>query len=282
MATSLEDAVHGVWLASHPYLEPIARLQAAVNEAVDATVPSSLAVPPRTEWEETVARGAPLLGSPAYGTQLRSLVAELLPAAALRLQTSALPWSLHAALSDLREKLAQGPEVPRKAAAWVLDHGEQETAPAHPGLLRLLGWAIVQKLLAQVQEALRLGGDVPAWTKGHCPCCGALPATAQLIERGGGRVRLLGCGLCGTQWRFARVGCPHCGNTHPAKLEVLEVEGEDNTLRLDTCRECKGYVKTDLIEGREALTRADWPTLHLDALAADRGLERFGPALFEP
>lgn len=281
MATSLEAAVHGVWLAAHPYLEPIAKLQAAVHEAVDATVPASLSPPPRAEWDAAVAAGTTLLSSATYGAQLRSLVAELLPAAALKLQASSLPWSLHAALSDLREKLSGGPEVARKAAAWVLDHGEQEEAPAHPGLLRLLGWAITQRLLAQVQEALRPGGDAPAWTKGHCPCCGALPATAQLLERGGGRVRLLGCGLCGTQWRFSRVGCPHCGNEQPSKLEVLEVEGED-ALRLDTCRECKGYVKTDLIEGREELTRADWPTLHLDALAADRGLERFGPALFEP
>jgi FdhE protein len=61
---------------------------------------------------------------------------------------------------------------------------------------------------------------------------------------------------------------------------VLEVQDEPG-LRLDVCEACKGYVKTYDGEGREALLLADWPTLHLDVIARERGYVRHGASLYE-
>ena len=274
------DAVAETWLSTHPFLAPVARLHDAVQAAVAASLPQVLDEPAWSAWAGEARAGTPLLASEAFGPQLRARLAELLEGVALRLDAAALPPPLHPQLRTVRELLSSGPAQRREAATWVLAHGGAESAPADPGLLRLLGWATVARLLARVHVALAPGGDAPVWSHGHCPTCGALPATAQLADAGGLRVRVLGCGLCATRWRYRRVGCPHCGNEAPQRLQVLEVEGEQG-LRLDTCRECHGFVKTDTGVGREALMLADWPTLHLDALAAGFGLQRLGPSLFE-
>jgi FdhE protein len=274
------DAVCESWLSTHPFLAPVARLHDAVQAAVDASLPEVLDPPEWSAWAEEARAGTPLLRSEAFGPLLRQRVAEVLADVAGRLDAAALPLSLHDPLRGVRDLLASGRSKRLEAAAWVLSHGGAESAPADPGLLRLLGWSTAARLLVRVHVALAPGGDAPVWSHGHCPTCGALPATAQLADAGGMRVRVLGCGLCATRWRFRRVGCPHCGNESPQKLQVLEIEGERG-LRLDSCRECNGFVKTDTGLGREELMLADWPTLHLDALAAGCGLQRHGPSLFE-
>jgi FdhE protein len=106
---------------------------------------------------------------------------------------------------------------------------------------------------------------------------------ARLVAVADGRQRELACGCCGTRWRYQRIGCPFCGNEAPATLDALEVDSEPE-FRLDACRACGGYVKTWLGPGDDAdasLFLSEWPTLHLDALAKDRGLRRAGASLFE-
>lgn len=281
------------WLGAHPWLGPVARLEEAVARAVSQSVPAPLPPPEWESWTDDAQRGWPLLRSELFGPLAATRLAEVLGAAAARLsaavadpadEASTLPPVLREEAARLDAWLAGGPVARAEAAQWVLSHGDP-SQPPRPGvasMLRLLGWSATQRLMAGISESLGTAkvGDAQLWAHGHCPGCGALPATAQLVEVGGGRVRFLGCGLCGCTWRYKRVGCPHCGNEKPQKLEVLEVEGEPG-LRLDTCHECRGYVKTDT-RGREALMRADWPTLHLDMLASEWGWSRLGPALFDP
>jgi FdhE protein len=107
-----------------------------------------------------------------------------------------------------------------------------------------------------------------------------LPVQAQLVQADAGRERRLACGCCGTRWRFKRIGCPYCGNEAPGRIDVFEIEGEAG-LRLDVCQDCKGYVKTVARERPPDLLLADWSTIHLDALAREKGFRRMGTSLYE-
>jgi FdhE protein len=44
---------------------------------------------------------------------------------------------------------------------------------------------------------------------------------------------------------------------------------------------CRGYLKTYIGGGSEALLLADWTSLHLDLIAQDRGLKRLAASLYE-
>jgi FdhE protein len=101
-----------------------------------------------------------------------------------------------------------------------------------------------------------------------------------LVSIAEGRGRQLACGCCRTRWAFKRVACPFCGNEDANRLGVLELDQEPE-LRLDVCEECKGYVKTYTGTRDLELVLSDWPTLHLDVLARDRGYERRGASLYE-
>jgi FdhE protein len=59
----------------------------------------------------------------------------------------------------------------------------------------------------------------------------------------------------------------------------VAVEGEGG-LRIDFCESCRAYLKTYDGQGNEALLLADWTSLHLDLVAADRGLERRAASLY--
>ena len=103
---------------------------------------------------------------------------------------------------------------------------------------------------------------------------------AQLAGSDPGRMRLLSCGRCRTRWRFRRTGCPFCRTEDDHRLAAFSVEGEDR-LRIDYCEQCRGYLKTYVGDGGEALWLADWTSLHLDLAARDRGLNRMAASLYE-
>jgi Protein involved in formate dehydrogenase formation. len=58
------------------------------------------------------------------------------------------------------------------------------------------------------------------------------------------------------------------------------VEGESG-LRIDHCASCGGYLKTYDGHGNETLLLSDWSSLHLDVLAADRGLKRLATSMYD-
>jgi FdhE protein len=101
---------------------------------------------------------------------------------------------------------------------------------------------------------------------------------AHLAGKDPGRKRLLVCGACRTRWQFRRTQCPFC-EADSQRLSTIVVAGESG-LRLDHCETCRGYLKTYDGEGADDVLLADWTSLHLDVLAADRGLEKRAPSLF--
>lgn len=265
------------WIADHPFLEPLAKLNAAVERAAQGELPT-LSAP---NWEAYLVDfrgGVPLLASPNARVQACGPGGEAVHRLVERAMETPLPEKVAASARAIREHLRGGPEVRRAVGAWLL-RGEGD-APPEAGLLRFFGWSALAPLLAPLVEEWARRRDEDAWYRGYCPTCGAQPAMSQLVEGATGKQRFLACPCCRTRWRFRRIGCPHCENDVPDRIDVLEIEG-DERLRIDACKECNGYVKTYVGEGEEPLFLADWTTLHLDLLARDRGLERKGASLYE-
>jgi FdhE protein len=270
----MDFAARDAWLKTHPFLEGIARFQAAVDDA-SAAGAAPIAPPDLDALAGEQKLGVPLLASAAARLGHGPPAADLLGLVLERLGGASLPGKLGAACRALRTRL-RAPEERARAIAWIAS-GQGE-APPDAGLLRFLGWTALARVLAPVVAAVeaRGGGE---WTQPLCPTCGAPPAMAQLVESPAGKQRLLSCGGCRTRWRWKRIGCPFCEEEAADRQEALEIEGEP--LRIDLCSACKGYLKTYVGEGEEALFLADWTSLHLDALAAERGLERRAASLYE-
>ena len=138
--------------------------------------------------------------------------------------------------------------------------------------------AMVRLLACHVMRRVVRSRIVENGNRSECPTCGATAALAVLVEETGGRRRILVCPCCHTKWNFKRVGCPYCGDESPQS--ILEVEG-DKDHRIDACNQCRGYIKTFTGSGDMSLFLADWPTLHLDMLARERGYERLGTSLYD-
>jgi FdhE protein len=267
------------WIAQHPYLEAIASFHDALEAAADAARLPAAPAPDLEIWREELQGGVPLLHSERVGLRGAPALGEAVARLAAATAAAPIPEKLQAGAAALRDALADRAARAR-AVDWLVRGGE-EGAPENPGLVRFVGWTALARALAPAVAAAAAWRDDDRWNRGSCPTCGALPVMAQLVPAPEvGRRRLLVCGQCRTRWKHRRIVCPHCANEDASRLAVLEVQDEPG-LRLDVCEGCKGYVKTYDGEGSEALLLADWPTLHLDVLAEDRGYERRGASLYE-
>jgi FdhE protein len=267
------------WIEDHAYLEGVAGFQGLVDDALKDVATLS-ARPDWAAYAADRARGVPLLRSERTGLDAAAAVGDALARLAERVAAAELPDAIRAPARALAAALRSGPTERAQAARWVIEDGAADAAPGgDAGLLRHLGWSALAHVLAPVAAEVSALRD-EQWERGDCPTCGAAPSMGLLVDDGTARARLLACGCCRTRWRFKRVACPFCGNEDARKLGVLEIDREP-TLRLDVCDACQGYVKTYTGAGEEAFFLADWPTLHLDVLARDRGYERRGASLFE-
>jgi FdhE protein len=122
----------------------------------------------------------------------------------------------------------------------------------------------------------RLAAEVPrGWGRGYCPVCGAWPAFAEV--RGLERQRRARCGRCACDWRFDALHCPYCDERDHGQLTGLVVEGEEETRRVDTCKQCNGYLKalaTLMAVPDEQVPIVDLESVELDLVATERGFAR--------
>lgn len=265
------------WIEKHPYLSGVAELQARVEASAEGGAPPPV-LPAWDAYLPEHANGVPLLRSERVRLEL-SGAAALLQRTTARLADAGLPGELGAQAKALKERLAAKPDASASVIAWTVSGQGEE--PAHAGLARYLAWTALRRTLAPLLGAYEGWRAGAAWNRPYCPTCGAAPSQGQLVAHEAGRARKLVCGQCQTRWGWQRVGCPHCGNEDQRRLELHELEGADEGLRLDACLECKGYVKTVTREPAEPFLLEDWPTLHLDAYAKEKGLERRGASLFQ-
>ncbi len=117
------------------------------------------------------------------------------------------------------------------------------------------------------------------WTQNFCFVCGGPPQVAVLrdLPDALGR-RSLMCSICGTEWRFQRLTCPHCGETEADKLPVHTAESIAH-VRVDACATCSRYIKTvDLRKNGNAVPVVDeLAALELDIWAQEEGLTKLRP-----
>ena len=131
--------------------------------------------------------------------------------------------------------------------------------------------------LPLLQSCGRLLADqVPRhWSHGYCPICAAWPILAE--RRGLDRSRRLRCGRCGAEWEVQWLYCVYCGEREHQQLGFLVLEDGGETLKVETCASCRGYLKSIAtlqgIPPFELLLR-DLETVELDLVAIKRGYGR--------
>jgi FdhE protein len=240
------------WLSRHPYLKPVADLQSLVREKVEAVCRSRASIPDWNDYASDYEAGVPLLSSSCVEIDLSTVEQDL---------------------ASLVEQLRQDP-----AAAWLF--AEDAWQGSQPGLLNYLRWTLLAHYLRPIVTAFSEWRNEEHWLRSYCPLCGERPAMGQLTGTDPGRLRLLSCGRCETRWRYRRTGCPFCEKEDDHRLASLAIEGEGG-LRIDYCDACGGYLKTYDGEGNEGVLLADWTSLHLDVIAADRALKRYAASLYD-
>lgn len=113
------------------------------------------------------------------------------------------------------------------------------------------------------------------WPHGYCPICAAWPILAE--RRGLDRSRRLRCGRCGSQWERQWLCCAYCGNREHERLGSLLPEDRAERLKVETCLDCRGYLKSvatlQAIPHFELLLQ-DLETIELDLIALDRDYRR--------
>ena len=273
------DAAQQRWIEANPFLEPLARFQEAIAQAAEGITAAAPALPPFAAHAEAYRAGVPLLRGQSHGPMLAAAGGEALAQLAARVAAQAAPPAHrgrggrgaggggHARGARRRGGLA-GVGRRRRGRAGAgrpapLPRLVRADAAAHAGLRRL-------------RHLARGRGVEPAQLPDLRPAAGHVAAGRPEA----GRDRVLVCGCCPTRWGYKRVGCPYCGNDAADRMALLELQGSTG-LRLDVCESCKGYVKTYAGQGEESLYLADWPTLLLDAMAAERGYQRRGTSLFD-
>jgi hypothetical protein len=123
--------------------------------------------------------------------------------------------------------------------------------------------------------------DDGPWDLGICPCCGAPPGFADLLEDGR---RQLACHMCDTRWTFARLMCPLCASRTSADVVRLIAEDADEGYAITACRACRGYVKE--LDRRSRWNAGspiveDWGSPHLDLIAHRQQYWRPIPTLIQ-
>ena len=263
------------WLEAHAYLRPVAELSAEVDRAAAAIEIPEVFLPNWDDYRAEFLAGVTLLQSADAAIDLESggrTAAALIERLASTRSSGWLAVETRALHADLQRE----PDGAGRIVDLLLG---SESATPFPGLARYLGWTAMARFISPVVLAFNNWRDEEKWRRRYCPTCGSLPAMAQLAGEEPGRQRLLSCGCCGTRWHFKRTSCPFC-ETDSQRLESMVVEGESG-LRIDHCGSCGGYIKTYDGQGNESLLLSDWSSLHLDVLAADRGLKRLAASLYE-
>jgi FdhE protein len=181
--------------------------------------------------------------------------------------------------SSLQHYRPEGEEALRLFGA-CLEQNREETArlAANRGLdeaalASLFHLAVLPTLRAAGQD---LSNQIPGyWPHGYCPVCGAWPVLAE--RRGLDRSRQLRCARCASEWEMEWLTCAYCGERNHQQLGSLVCGDGDETLKVETCASCRGYLKSiatlQTIPASELLLR-DLETVELDLIARERGYGR--------
>ncbi|MBI5026845.1 MAG: formate dehydrogenase accessory protein FdhE [Nitrospirae bacterium] len=108
-----------------------------------------------------------------------------------------------------------------------------------------------------------------------CPVCALKPSLGILKQD---NIKNLFCTGCETEWRWKRIGCPHCGELEGEKIDIIYVKDQEG-YRVEACTSCGSYIKvidSRLIPDIPA-DIADIKSIALDVIAQDKGFARRSP-----
>ncbi|MGO4402805.1 formate dehydrogenase accessory protein FdhE [Bosea sp. RAF48] len=132
--------------------------------------------------------------------------------------------------------------------------------------------------IVAAQRAAQLDPVLPQpVADGVCPCCGGPPVSSTVAgDANIEGVRYVQCSLCATQWNHVRVKCVSCGSTKGIAYQAIE--GIADTIKAETCDECRTYVK--ILNQRKDMelepVADDVASLSLDLLVTEAGWRRAG------
>lgn len=264
------------WVAMHPYLRRMTDLQNMVDASAAEVLIPAASVPMWSAYLFDFHAGVPLLRSADAMIDVQP-AAKAFASFVETLASKPLPAKLNYETSDLLTHLQSDVSFAERGIDWIIE--KTNPIPKNPGLLYYLGWTVLARYLQQLNLAFVDWRDEECWLRNYCPMCGALPTMGQLVGEDSAGIRLLSCSRCASRWRYRRIGCPFCETADDTLLAFLAIEGEP-ALRIDCCETCVGYIKTYKGKGDESVLLADWTSLHLDVIAQDRGLRRYGSSLF--
>lgn len=256
-------------LAPGHQLEPYLKLVAAVTGAQnDAQAGLGSAVLPSAErLAQASTHGMPPLSradfSPddvAVATLDRLL--ESLTGAELPAEAAAAVQSLQIMTGEDRRSA-----LPRALAATESEDGVAQ---------RVLLLAALQVHFARMAAMLDVDSLKPI-ADGVCPTCGSPPIVSSVVGwPQAHNTRFCTCSLCATMWHVVRVKCVLCGST--ARVSFRQIDGQPDTVKAESCEECRGYVKI-LYQVKDPALEAladDVASLGLDMLLAEEGWKRGG------
>jgi hypothetical protein len=157
----------------------------------------------------------------------------------------------------------------------------QERSRLSQDALAFLAVVGLRPALAAYFAECRQYAEESEWDLGICPCCGAPPGFADLLEDGR---RQLACHVCSMSWTFARLVCPFCGTRAAADFLRLMAEDAEEGYAVGACRSCRGYVKE--LDRRVRWNAGcglveDWGSPHLDLIAHRQEFWRPIPTLIQ-
>lgn len=141
-----------------------------------------------------------------------------------------------------------------------------------PDVLKTIARFCLSAAIQMVRKQLIPLIDGLAWNKGICYVCGASASFAEL--RGNNQTKHLRCGQCGADWPARRLQCAWCGNEDHRALGYLSPEKKEETMRIEVCEKCRGYLKVVVSFSPlppEMLFVEDLATVQLDYIAQGRG-----------
>ena len=156
------------------------------------------------------------------------------------------------------------------------DHDAVSAAATEQGLdpdtvRRLVQNTLQPALRAWCRQLSPLSAGI-SWDKSICLVCGA-PATLAELQNNE-QEKHLRCGACGADWQVKRLRCVQCGNDDHRTQHLLYTEGMRDTLRIEACDVCKGYIKVVASfspASPEMIPIEDLATIQLDILAREHG-----------
>jgi FdhE protein len=275
------------WIETHPYLNELGNLHkvmVSANEDFDSCRRKDEMSFNLESVRQEYVKGVPLLSVIEDTGTITCVAGKLFIRIVADLVQAELPLKLTEQARLVQSALKLHPGLAESLLEQIIKGNMQiqceELKSIKEGFVLFLAWnALTVALEPLKKEAIALLLEVP-WRRGYCPVCGHMPAMGQLIRTKRGRERELICGCCKMKWTYRRIGCPSCGNDNVKTLKLIEF-AEVPDMRLDTCEECKGYIKTYINEGNEQVILADWSTLHLDIVGKNNGFQRVDNCLYE-